>query len=133
MEFRSFVFPLWVVNGRLEVGSFRALPELMNEVAEGGDRFLFGPQENVGGASRGAAGAGADQVHSELFHADPMVRSVPTVTQDDSERCDVTVLLDGRSTDLRLGTGEVPVLEAALQLRPELPFACRGEIGRAHV
>src|SRR3546814_11668506 len=57
-----------------------------------------------------------------------MFRSVPTVTQDDSERCDVTVLLDGRSTDLRLGTGEVPVLEAALQLRPELPFACRGGV-----
>ncbi|HEY9565020.1 MAG TPA: 1,2-phenylacetyl-CoA epoxidase subunit PaaE [Nocardioides sp.] len=117
-----------LLTGRLDAARFGAILDSLIEVATVDDWFLCGPQEMVAELSRVLAERGADQVHSELFHADPMVRSVPTVTQDDSERCDVTVLLDGRSTDLRLGTGEVPVLEAALQLRPELPFACRGGV-----
>jgi ring-1,2-phenylacetyl-CoA epoxidase subunit PaaE len=39
----------------------------------------------------------------------------------------VTVVLDGRSTELALPR-DVPVLDAAQRHRPDLPFACKGGV-----
>ena len=40
----------------------------------------------------------------------------------------MTIRLDGRSSDLSLRPDGPPVLEAALQLRADLPFACKGGV-----
>jgi ring-1,2-phenylacetyl-CoA epoxidase subunit PaaE len=40
----------------------------------------------------------------------------------------VTILLDGRGSDLELRPDDVPVLEAALRVRSDLPFACKGGV-----
>ena len=40
----------------------------------------------------------------------------------------VTIKLDGRSSDLELRPDDVGVLEAALRVRSDLPFACRGGV-----
>ena len=40
----------------------------------------------------------------------------------------VTIRLDGRTSELALRPDEVPVLEAALAVRSDLPFACKGGV-----
>ena len=40
----------------------------------------------------------------------------------------MTIRLDGRSSALDLRPDDVPVLEAALRVRPDLPFACKGGV-----
>ena len=40
----------------------------------------------------------------------------------------MTIKLDGRSSDLELRPDDVGVLEAALRVRSDLPFACRGGV-----
>jgi ring-1,2-phenylacetyl-CoA epoxidase subunit PaaE len=40
----------------------------------------------------------------------------------------VTIRLDGRTSDFELRPDGVGVLEAALQVRSDLPFACRGGV-----
>jgi ring-1,2-phenylacetyl-CoA epoxidase subunit PaaE len=40
---------------------------------------------------------------------------------------EATIVLDGRSTTVTVAPGE-RVLDAALRVRPELPYACRGGV-----
>ena len=40
----------------------------------------------------------------------------------------MTIRLDGRSSSLELRPDGVPVLEAALDVRADLPFACKGGV-----
>jgi ring-1,2-phenylacetyl-CoA epoxidase subunit PaaE len=40
----------------------------------------------------------------------------------------VTVLLDGRRSTMRLPAQGAPILEAALAVRPDAPFSCRGGV-----
>ncbi len=99
---------------------------------EGVDQwYLCGPQQMVGElrATLAALGVGSGVVHSELFHADPVER-VPVAVLDGAPEgaARVTVRLDGRSSDLDLRPDDVPVLEAALRVRSDLPFACKGGV-----
>ncbi len=40
----------------------------------------------------------------------------------------MTIRLDGRGSDFNLRPDDVPVLEAALRVRSDLPFACKGGV-----
>ena len=71
------------------------------------------------------------RVHTELFHADaspptPAPSTAPVDTPADG--AEVTVVLDGRRSTVRLPTDGVPVLDAALQVRADAPFSCRGGV-----
>lgn len=89
--------------------------------------YLCGPQAMVADLTATLHGSGAGPVRSELFHADPVPRAVlPETVPEGASR--VTVRIDGRSTTFPLEPGAEPVLDAALRVRPELPFACRGGV-----
>jgi ring-1,2-phenylacetyl-CoA epoxidase subunit PaaE len=87
--------------------------------------FLCGPLGVVRSAKEALAATGATgRVHTELFHAEdtpppPVVAGGPQV--------EVTIVLDGRSTEFAMDRGE-RVLDAALRHRSELPFACKGGV-----
>jgi len=87
--------------------------------------FLCGPLGVVRSAKEALAATGATgRVHTELFHAEetalpPVVTGGPQVQ--------VTIVLDGRSTEFAMERGE-RVLDAALRHRNELPFACKGGV-----
>jgi ring-1,2-phenylacetyl-CoA epoxidase subunit PaaE len=76
-----------------------------------------------------ARGIGKDRIHRELFY----VEAVPPPVHEHREpgisgpQSQVTVVLDGRSV-----TGVLPrdtsILEGGQQLRPDLPFACKGGV-----
>jgi len=98
------------------------------------DWFLCGPFEMVTCLkgvleSRGVA---AKRVHAELFHveaAPPVRRTTHDAEPSGSQAgAEVTITLDGRQSSFRLGADDVPVLEAALAVRADAPYACRGGV-----
>jgi len=93
--------------------------------------YLCGPQQMVGELRATLDGLGVDArcVHSELFHADPVARvPVAALAGAPEGAARVTVRLAGRASDLDLRPDDVPVLEAALRVRSDLPFACKGGV-----
>jgi ring-1,2-phenylacetyl-CoA epoxidase subunit PaaE len=110
-------------HGRLDTDRVSQLLPLVGPVDEW---FLCGPMGMVASAREALAESGAT-VHTELFHAE--AAPAPVQTERPAAEGDValTIKLDGRSTELRMGSGE-RVLDAALRSRPELPFACRGGV-----
>jgi ring-1,2-phenylacetyl-CoA epoxidase subunit PaaE len=67
-------------------------------------------------------------VHTELFHVpESGAATRPPAVPDGEGEVAVTIRLDGRSSSFRMGRGE-RVLDAALRVRGELPYACRGGV-----
>jgi ring-1,2-phenylacetyl-CoA epoxidase subunit PaaE len=120
-----------LLSGRLDAERLRRiLDELVSPV--GVDAwFVCGPQQMVLDLRDALveAGVAAADVHSELFHADPVPRA-PTAVLDGTPEgaARVTIKLDGRTSELDLRPDDVGVLEAALRVRSDLPFACRGGV-----
>ena len=70
-------------------------------------------------------------MHTELFHADatPPAPAAPTAPSTHRARAPRSrSLLDGRRSTVRLPADGVPVLDAALQVRADAPFSCRGGV-----
>jgi ring-1,2-phenylacetyl-CoA epoxidase subunit PaaE len=87
--------------------------------------FLCGPLGVVRSAKEALAATGATgRVHTELFHAED---TPPPAVVTGGPQVQVTIVLDGRSTEFAMERGE-RVLDAALRHRNELPFACKGGV-----
>ncbi|MBO0844904.1 MAG: phenylacetate-CoA oxygenase/reductase subunit PaaK [Nocardioides sp.] len=117
-------------SGRLDGDRLtRILKELMP--AEEVDAwFLCGPQQMVLDLRQVLFDHGVDEhaVHTELFHADPVPRAPESVSSSVAGAAQVTIKLDGRASDFELRPDGPGVLEAALEVRSDLPFACRGGV-----
>lgn len=90
--------------------------------------FLCGPQQMVLQLRDALveAGVASERVHGELFHAEappPQPHASSARLRGDAQ---VTIRLDGRASDFRLAPDGQPILQAALAVRPDLPFACQG-------
>lgn len=92
--------------------------------------FLCGPQQLVVELRSTLldAGVSADHVHTELFHADPVPRAPVTALDVPDGAAQVTIRLDGRSSSFDLRPDGPPVLDAAMTVRSDLPFACKGGV-----
>jgi ring-1,2-phenylacetyl-CoA epoxidase subunit PaaE len=92
--------------------------------------FLCGPQQMVVDLRQVILDHGVDAhaIHTELFHADPVPRAPVAVTSSVEGAAQVTIKLDGRASDFDLRPDGPGVLEAALEVRSDLPFACRGGV-----
>jgi ring-1,2-phenylacetyl-CoA epoxidase subunit PaaE len=69
-----------------------------------------------------------DRIHRELFYVEDI--PPPGATHADipaGPGAEVTVLLDGRASTTTVPAG-TPVLDGAQQVRPDLPFACKGGV-----
>jgi ring-1,2-phenylacetyl-CoA epoxidase subunit PaaE len=71
-------------------------------------------------------------VHRELFYVEPEPpqprhQAAATASADAGPRSVVDVLLDGRTTTA-LVPRDVPLLDGASAVRPDLPFACKGGV-----
>ena len=108
--------------------------------SEGGGRFVGALEEGqqgrfgIGGRAHvrvgeqvlAELGVSEREIHTELFHVteEPPPPRPPDEVAGEAE---VTILLDGRTSTFRMGRDE-RVLDAALKVRPELPYACRGGV-----
>lgn len=114
-----------LLSGRLDGARLGALCDALLDPVD--EWYLCGPQAMVTDLTATLRARGAKSLRSELFHADPVPRVVVPDTVPEGA-ASVTVRLDGRSSSFSLSPGGEPVLDAALRVRPELPFACRGGV-----
>ncbi|MBE1485673.1 1,2-phenylacetyl-CoA epoxidase subunit PaaE [Plantactinospora soyae] len=117
-----------LLSGRIDAERLGRLFDTIVPAERVDEWFLCGPYGLVldARAALAARGVPAEAVHAELFHVDeppaPPVR--PSVAATGSE---VTIQLDGRTSSFRMGRDE-RVLDAALKVRGELPYACKGGV-----
>ena len=91
------------------------------------DWFLCGPFEMVKAARQVIEGRGVDpdRIHGELFFAGP-VDPASLVPPDEIEGAvALRVTVGGRATETRMDP-DMSILDAALRVRSELPFSCKG-------
>lgn len=93
--------------------------------------FLCGPFEMVSDLRKLLVKEGVPkkQIHAEVFHVEsgPPVRRAPVETAE-GEGAKVTITLDGRRSTFSLPADGPAVLDAALRVRADAPFACKGGV-----
>jgi ring-1,2-phenylacetyl-CoA epoxidase subunit PaaE len=119
-----------VLSGRLDAGKLRDLLTRAVEVDGVDHWWLCGPFGMVTDAVTLLAerGVAPDRVHRELFFVGdgpaPVARHQDAPTGPGAA---VTVVLDGRSTEVTVPAG-VTVFDGAQRTRPDLPYACKGGV-----
>jgi ring-1,2-phenylacetyl-CoA epoxidase subunit PaaE len=118
-------------SGRLDVDRMGRFLEVIVPPETVDEWFLCGPFEMVSSLRKLLVSEGVSKkaVHAEVFHveATPPVRRT-TVETGDATGADVTITLDGRTSTFKLNPDGPPVLDAALQVRSDAPFACKGGV-----
>jgi len=120
-----------LLSGRLDAERLGRILDAFVPPEEVDDWFLCGPQQMVVELREVIEKVGrADaHIHTELFHADPVPRApVVELAGAADGAAQVTIRLDGRGSDFSLRPDDVAVLEAALRVRSDLPFACKGGV-----
>lgn len=118
-----------LLSGRIDADR---LTRLLDTIVPGHaieEWFLCGPYGMVVDARAVLSGRGVPDaaVHTELFHVDAPPEPVRRPSDEPGAGAEVTIVLDGRSSSFTMGRDE-RVLDAALRVRGELPYACKGGV-----
>ncbi len=124
-------------SGRLDAARLRDLLPVTVDVESVDHWWLCGPFGMVTDAVDVLRELGVDnkQIHRELFFVGEQPSEVHHIDAPPGPGADVTIVLDGRSTQVVV-PGGTTMLDAAQRVRPDLPFACKGGVCgtcRAHV
>lgn len=117
-----------LLSGRIDGAKIRTVHQTLMGGAPVDGWYLCGPYEMVMTARTTLAEMGVpeDRIHDELFFAGPLDESaLPPEPPAGEGTVDLTVILDGRAVDTRM-MPESSILDAALRVRTELPFSCKG-------
>jgi ring-1,2-phenylacetyl-CoA epoxidase subunit PaaE len=117
-------------TGRLDRERLRRLFGTILAPSTVDEWFLCGPYGMVVGAQEVLAEYGVEEqkIRTELFYAGELPAPAPDAAAESSTATsEVTIVLDGRATTLPVHPGE-RILDAALRVRRELPFACKGGV-----
>ena len=120
------VMPLF--SGRIDETKLVELLDRVVSPATPTHWFLCGPYEVVMAARKvlEARGLEPDSIRDELFFAGPLdLTDLPPEPPEEPGTVELSVILDGRATTTRMRP-ETSVLDAALRVRRELPFSCKG-------
>jgi ring-1,2-phenylacetyl-CoA epoxidase subunit PaaE len=117
-------------SGRLDGDRLTRILKSVLPAEDVDEWFLCGPQQMVVDLRQVILDHGVDAhaIHTELFHADPVPRAPEAAASSIEGAAQVTIRLDGRASDFELRPDGPGVLEAALAVRSDLPFACRGGV-----
>lgn len=119
-------------SGRLDPDRLERIFGALLPVASVDEWFLCGPFEMVMGARDllTAHGARTAQIHLELFHVEDTPRPRKQRAEDavGEDVSQVTIVLDGRASTFPLERDTASILDAAMSVRPDLPFACKGGV-----
>lgn len=123
-----------LLSGRVDANRLRGILDVGLVDADGVDEwFLCGPYGMVVDAKGVLAERGVPDrsVRTELFHVEdeptPTRTRPPSEAGTPEESASVTIVLDGRESTFTMGRDE-RVLDAALRVRGELPYACKGGV-----
>lgn len=117
-----------LLSGRLDEERLVELLERVIAPARPEEWFLCGPFDVVVAARRLLEDRGipTELIHDELFFAGPLdLNTLPPEPGDEKGTVRLTFTLDGRETSARMRP-ETSILDAALRVRPELPYSCKG-------
>ncbi|MGQ4600904.1 1,2-phenylacetyl-CoA epoxidase subunit PaaE [Nocardia sp. R6R-6] len=118
-------------SGRLDAERLRAILSSVVPIADIDDVWLCGPFGMVTDAQQVLAefGIGKQHIHHELFFVEdaPPVQTTHREAGIDGPTSTVTITLDGRSATGQLSRDQ-NILDAAEQIRSDLPFACKGGV-----
>lgn len=117
-----------LLSGRIDAEKIRLIYERLMGAAEVDGWYLCGPYDMVMTAREtlGELGVAEETIHDELFFAGPVDESkLPPEPLPGEGSVELTVILDGRAVTTRMAP-ENTVLDAALRVRSELPFSCKG-------
>ena len=120
-------------NGRIDSERLGRFLDMLLPVEGVDEWFLCGPREMIDSARAllTERGVQAGHVHTELFHAEGMDAPAPaarTAATSAEGMADVTIILDGRSSSFPLARDGQRILDAALQVRSDAPYACKGGV-----
>src|SRR4051812_13633981 len=122
-----------LLTGRIDAAKLDRLLATIVPADDVDQWLLCGPFEMVE-QIRGelvARGVPNRRIHLELFHVEgeplPVRRTSSASGTTDAAAAEVTVRLDGRTTTFRMPP-EGSVLDAALAVRSDAPFACKGGV-----
>jgi ring-1,2-phenylacetyl-CoA epoxidase subunit PaaE len=119
-----------LLEGRIDGPKLAALLDAFADPARIDEWFLCGPLGMVEEARRtlGERGVPAAAIHRELFHAEEVAPVVRAPEADATGGAQVTVVLDGRTTELTVPRDGRSVLDAVLAVRRDAPYACKGGV-----
>ena len=122
-------------NGRIDADRLNAFLDALLPVEGVNEWFLCGPAPMVRSARAVLVERGADprHVHSELFFADTGAGASEPAREETAAAATagattVTITLDGRSSTFTMPQRGPSVLDAALTVRDDAPFACKGGV-----
>lgn len=118
--------------GRINADKLEALGHLIN-FKNMDDAYLCGPEEMIfaSAAFLEKAGMTKSNIHFELFTTPgqkPTVNTENETVKDTGPKSKITVKLDGRSFDFDLAYKSENILDAALAVGADLPYACKGGV-----
>ena len=119
-----------LLSGRLDASRLAGILTALVDVSTVDEWFLCGPYGLVVDARGVLAERGVPDraVHTELFHVTEVPPENPAAAAaKPTGTAEVTVLLEGRASTFTMGRDE-RVLDAALRVRSELPYACKGGV-----
>jgi ring-1,2-phenylacetyl-CoA epoxidase subunit PaaE len=118
-----------LLNGRLDAAKLAELLPLLCAPASVDHWWLCGPYAMTTDAVAVLTGMGvpAERIHRELFYVEEVAPEPIRREEAATEGPSVTIILDGRSTTTTI-PWDVPVLDGAQRVRPDLPFACKGGV-----
>ena len=117
-----------LLSGRIDAEKIETIHDHLLGQSPVDGWYLCGPYDLVMMARDSLHGLGvADElIHHELFFAGPLDPSaLPPEPPPGEGSVDLTVILDGRAVQTRM-TPDTSILDAALRVRSELPFSCKG-------
>jgi ring-1,2-phenylacetyl-CoA epoxidase subunit PaaE len=126
-----------LLQGRIDGDKVRAVIDALLPVGSMDEVFVCGPEAMIEATEAAllAAGVPANRIRSERFTsptlealtaADRQAALTSHEVQSDGD-VSLTVVLDGKSHELRMGTGQ-RVLDVALAAGLDLPWSCRGGV-----
>lgn len=118
---------LELTSGRIDRDRLRLIFSTLVTVDRVDRFFLCGPYEMVMTARKelDAAGVGEDRISDELFFAGPPDPNAAPPAPETEGAIALTFTLEGRTTETTM-LPTTTVLDAALAVRSELPYSCRG-------
>jgi ring-1,2-phenylacetyl-CoA epoxidase subunit PaaE len=121
-------------SGRIDTDRMSRMLESLVPPDTVDEWFLCGPFDMVSSLRKLLVSEGVSKksIHAEVFHIGSGTESAPpvrrTTVETAADGAKVTITLDGRSSSFMLAPDGESVLEAALSIRADAPFACKGGV-----
>lgn len=118
--------------GRINVDKLETLRHLV-DFKGFSDIYICGPEEMIFGSAAFLENEGIakSNIHFELFTTPGQKNTAPKEAakeEDNAPKSKITVKLDGRSFDFDLAYKSDSILDAALKVGADLPYACKGGV-----